>query len=109
VAGAALGSFVPVIGTAAGAVVGGILGALTGATVGGMVGAKAGEFVDEHVLDNYKCLSCAHTFGNLNREPAFLGLSTGARPGRSAPNECRSPICCDSVLQVCICGGWRAL
>jgi phage tail tape-measure protein len=56
--GAAIGSVIPGFGT----VVGGVLGALGGLAAGALIGSKAGEIVDEHLLDNYKCMDCDHTF-----------------------------------------------
>ncbi len=45
-----------------GAIAGAVAGALTGTAAGIAVGSVAGQAVDEHVLDNYKCLECNHTF-----------------------------------------------
>ena len=39
-----------------------LLSALIGASTGGGTGAKLGEFIDEHILDNYQCQRCKHTF-----------------------------------------------
>jgi hypothetical protein len=30
--------------------------------IGAEVGKKVGEEIDEHILDNYRCLDCGHTF-----------------------------------------------
>lgn len=45
-----------------GAITGAIAAAMAGATAGLALGATAGEAVDKHILDNFKCLDCNHTF-----------------------------------------------
>lgn len=67
-AGAAAGIIGGPLGVVAGATVGlvagAIIGGLTGGTAGAAIGAKAGEIIDEHILDNFKCLNnqCSHKF-----------------------------------------------
>lgn len=50
-------------GKLAGGLLGALIGALVGGTAGGLAGAQLGEMVDQHVLDNYRCLACSYTFG----------------------------------------------
>lgn len=61
-AGAALGIIGGPVGAIAGGFAGAIVGGLLGAVAGGFAGQKAGEMVDEHILDNYECLDCGHSF-----------------------------------------------
>jgi outer membrane lipoprotein SlyB len=59
VRGAAIGSVVPVVGTATGAVIGAILGRfVAGATAGAVTGAS----LDGVLFDQYECRDCEHTF-----------------------------------------------
>ncbi|BCF87078.1 hypothetical protein PPGU16_01450 [Paraburkholderia largidicola] len=50
-----------------GSIFGGLAGALMGALFGGAAGCAAGsavgEQIDTHVLDNFECTACGHTFG----------------------------------------------
>lgn len=78
VAGATSGFAMALSGAEAGAVVGAVggplgavFGGLTGAVLAGLLGSAAGNAagsilgaaIDENMLDNYRCLSCGHTFG----------------------------------------------
>ena len=45
-----------------GSIAGAILGGIVGGTAGGATGAKLGTFVDDHILNNYRCLSCEFAF-----------------------------------------------
>ena len=58
VVGAIGGPLGSVFGGLAGAVIAGLLGSAAGCAAGSAVGAA----IDENVLDNYRCLSCGHTF-----------------------------------------------
>jgi len=65
-AGAILGAMGGPIGVAVGVSIGTVAGAIAGGLAGGTVGATAGSVagraIDEHVLDNFKCLSCGYKF-----------------------------------------------
>ena len=67
-AGARMGAHAGPVGVAAGttvgAITGAVLGALASGSTGAVIGAKLGELIDEHVLDNFKCCDCSHTFSN---------------------------------------------
>lgn len=78
VAGATSGIAMALSGAEAGAVAGAVggplgvvFGGLTGAVIAGLLGGAAGSVagsavggaIDESLLDNYRCLSCGHTFG----------------------------------------------
>jgi hypothetical protein len=69
--GAELGASIGLVAGPAGAVLGGLAGAIVGGLFGGsagcVAGAKAGEVIDTHVLDNYCCLACDHTFGSKSQ------------------------------------------
>lgn len=56
-------------GMVAGGVIGALVGALAGATTGGLAGAQLGDVVDQHILDNYNCLACGHSFSNTAVPP----------------------------------------
>jgi DNA-directed RNA polymerase subunit RPC12/RpoP len=60
--GAEIGASIGAIGGPAGVMLGGLFGALIGGAAGSIAGAKLGEAVDDHVLDNYRCLSCDYEF-----------------------------------------------
>lgn len=49
-------------GAALGAISGAVISALMGGTTGWTIGTKLGAALDTSVLDNYRCLSCQHTF-----------------------------------------------
>lgn len=66
-AGAAIGAFGGPIDVAAGASIGAIAGALAGGTVGATARSVAGRAVDKHILNNFKCLTCGHTFNEAQR------------------------------------------
>lgn len=65
--GAEAGATIGMIAGPVGSIFGGLAGALMGALVGGAAGCAAGsavgEHIDTHVLDNYACQACGHTFG----------------------------------------------
>ncbi|WP_261309850.1 hypothetical protein [Burkholderia stabilis] len=65
--GAEAGAAVGAIGGPLGAVFGGLTGALIagllGSTAGSIAGSAVGGVLDDSLLDNYRCLSCGHTFG----------------------------------------------
>jgi outer membrane lipoprotein SlyB len=62
VGGAEVGGAIGLLAGPAGVMVGSLLGALIGGAAGSIAGAKLGEVVDNHVLDNYRCLSCDYEF-----------------------------------------------
>ncbi|MCA8119036.1 hypothetical protein LGN07_09935 [Burkholderia cepacia] len=65
--GAEAGAAVGAIGGPLGAVFGGLTGAviagLLGSAAGSVAGSAVGGALDDSLLDNYRCLSCGHTFG----------------------------------------------
>ncbi|HHT8994844.1 TPA: hypothetical protein ACT5B2_005408 [Burkholderia cenocepacia] len=65
--GAEAGAAVGAIGGPLGAVFGGLTGAviagLLGSAAGSVAGSAVGGVLDDSLLDNYRCLSCGHTFG----------------------------------------------
>ena len=62
-AGAAIGSVIPVLGTAIGALTGGILGALTGGASGAATGHELGSAMDRrHNKRLYRCKKCGKLF-----------------------------------------------
>ena len=69
-AGARIGSTVGAIAGPPGLLLGSLAGAAFGvlacAASGGLVGAEVGAIVDEHVLDNFQCQGCGHTFSQSN-------------------------------------------
>ncbi|QBY54453.1 hypothetical protein [Cupriavidus oxalaticus] len=52
-----------------GVVAGAILGALAGGAAGCSTGSAVGELIDDKILDNYRCLDCAHTFAQAKNTP----------------------------------------
>ena len=65
--GAETGATVGAIGGPVGSIFGGIAGAviagLLGSAAGSAAGPAVGAVIDDNILDNYRCLSCGHTFG----------------------------------------------
>lgn len=65
--GAEAGAAVGAIGGPLGAVFGGLTGAviagLIGSAAGSVAGSAVGGVLDDSLLDNYRCVSCGHTFG----------------------------------------------
>ena len=59
-----VGAAVGPVGAFAGSLAGAALGCILGAAVGCEVGLTVGGMVDDHLLDNYECLSCGHAFGS---------------------------------------------
>ena len=74
--GANIGSKVGMLGgapgVAVGTIVGAVLGALLGGTTGGMAGSQIGHVFDEHVLNNYECQDCGHSFSRTEDSQASL-------------------------------------
>ena len=74
--GANIGSKVGMLGgapgVAVGTIVGAVLGALLGGTTGGMAGSQIGHVFDEHVLNNYECQDCGHSFSRSEDSQASL-------------------------------------
>lgn len=68
------------VGTIAGAVLGGLLGAAAGCSAG----IALGELIDDKVLDNYRCLACAHTF---TRASAGTASASSTFAASAAPSE----------------------
>jgi phage tail tape-measure protein len=62
--GAEAGAAIGLLGGPAGVVAGGIAGVIAGGLAGLFLGGKVGAAVDEHVLNNYKCLDCEHSFSD---------------------------------------------
>lgn len=66
--GAEAGAVVGAIGGPVGSIFGGLAGAVIAGLIGSAAGNAAGSVVggalDDNVLDNYRCLSCGHTFGS---------------------------------------------
>ncbi|WP_235356209.1 hypothetical protein [Burkholderia cenocepacia] len=69
--GAEAGAAVGAIGGPLGAVFGGLTGAviagLLGSAAGSVAGSAVGSVLDDSLLDNYRCLSCGHTYGAQSR------------------------------------------
>lgn len=69
--GAEAGAAVGAIGGPVGAVFGGLAGAvvagLLGSAAGSVAGSTIGAVLDDNVLDNYRCLTCDHSFGSTIR------------------------------------------
>lgn len=62
-AGAAVGAIGGPIGALFGGLTGAVLAGLLGSAAGNAAGSAVGAAIDENMLDNYRCLSCGHTFG----------------------------------------------
>lgn len=75
-AGANIGSKVGMLGGVAGiaigTIAGAVFGALLGATTGGIAGSQIGHVFDEHVLNNYECQDCGHSFSRSEDSQASL-------------------------------------
>lgn len=61
-AGAVLGMVAGPVGSIFGGLAGALVGALFGGAAGCAAGSAVGEQIDTHVLDNYECQECGHTF-----------------------------------------------
>lgn len=74
--GAQVGQRLGLIGGPAGMAIGTIAGAILGGLLGGAAGCSAGialgELVDGKLLNNYRCLDCAHTFGHASARSAAM-------------------------------------
>lgn len=57
-----IGSIAGPPGTWAGGIVGVLVAACVGGATGSIAGAQLGDVVDEHILDNRRCLACGHIF-----------------------------------------------
>lgn len=57
-AGAAIGSFIPILGTAAGAGIGALTGTLLGFLAGSATGNAVGERIDAKIRMKYRCTNC---------------------------------------------------
>lgn len=69
-----VGAMAGPVGAFAGSLAGAALGGLFGAAVGCEVGATVGGMVDDHLLDNYACITCGHSFGSKQTmEPGAMG------------------------------------
>jgi DNA-directed RNA polymerase subunit RPC12/RpoP len=62
-AGAAVGAIGGPLGALFGGLTGAVLAGLPGSAAGNAAGSAVGAAIDENMLDNYRCLSCGHTFG----------------------------------------------
>jgi hypothetical protein len=88
-AGATLGLIAGPVGSIFGGLAGALLGALVGGAAGCAAGSAVGEQIDTHVLENYECLECGHTFGTQRGSylassfvvpvPLFDAMSTALR------------------------------
>nr|WP_244109060.1 hypothetical protein [Burkholderia anthina] len=61
-AGAAVGAIGGPLGSVFGGLAGAVIAGLLGSAAGCAAGSAVGAAIDENVLDNYRCLSCGHTF-----------------------------------------------
>jgi len=61
-AGMAIGVAGGPVGMALGGLAGALVGALVGGTTGRTLGSNIGASIDEHILNNYQCKSCGHSF-----------------------------------------------
>ncbi|WP_232453836.1 hypothetical protein [Burkholderia ubonensis] len=61
-AGAAVGAIGGPLGSVFGGVAGAVIAGLLGSAAGCAAGSAVGAAIDENVLDNYRCMSCGHTF-----------------------------------------------
>lgn len=90
--GAEMGVVVGLLAGPLGAILGGIAGALmgglAGAAVGGVAGSQLGGVVDENILDNYRCYSCGHSFGEQDIEAPvrFMSGDVGGLAAIESPN-----------------------
>lgn len=73
--GATAGLLVGPVGAILGGIVGALMGGIAGATVGGVAGSQLGRAVDENILDNYRCCSCNHTFGEQASQTRLIDLN----------------------------------
>lgn len=62
-AGAAVGAIGGPLGAVFGGLTGALIAGLLGSTAGSIAGSAVGGVLDDSLLDNYRCLSCGHTFG----------------------------------------------
>ncbi|WP_367189819.1 hypothetical protein [Burkholderia sp. Ed8] len=62
-AGAAVGAVGGPLGVVFGGLTGALIAGLLGSTAGSIAGSAVGGVLDDSLLDNYRCLSCGHTFG----------------------------------------------
>ncbi|WP_243771543.1 hypothetical protein [Burkholderia sp. D-99] len=61
-AGAAVGAIGGPLGSVFGGLAGAVIAGLLGSAAGCAAGSAVGAAIDENVLDNYRCMSCGHTF-----------------------------------------------
>ena len=63
-----------------GRVIGGMSGAILNTLIWGVMGGKAGatlgQVVDDHILDNYRCLRCGNTFSQSSDPDVIEGIFT---------------------------------
>lgn len=86
-----VGTMAGPVGAFAGSLAGAALGGLFGAAVGCEVGATVGGMVDDHLLDNYACISCGHSFGsNQSLEPGAMGQAVLNVAHASTPESLKS-------------------
>lgn len=62
-AGAAVGAIGGPLGALFGGLTGAVIAGLLGSAAGSVAGSAVGGVLDDSLLDNYRCLSCGHTFG----------------------------------------------
>lgn len=79
------------VGAFAGSLAGAALGGIFGAAVGCEVGVTVGGMVDDHLLENYICITCGHSFGrNEAMEPGAMGQAVLNVAHASAPESHKS-------------------
>lgn len=79
------------VGAFAGSLAGAALGGLFGAAVGCEVGATVGGMVDDHLLDNYACITCGHSFcSNQAIAPGAMGQAVLTVVHASTPESLQS-------------------
>lgn len=61
--GAAVGAIGGPVGSIFGGIAGAVIAGLLGSAAGSAAGSAVGAAIDDNILDNYRCLSCDHTFG----------------------------------------------
>ncbi|MEK6354972.1 MAG: hypothetical protein V4796_15715 [Burkholderia cenocepacia] len=66
-AGAAVGAIGGPLGAAFGGLTGAVIAGLLGSAAGSVAGSAVGSVLDDSLLDNYRCLSCGHTYGAQSR------------------------------------------
>lgn len=80
-------------GMSLGIIAGAILGDLLGGATGCSAGATLGKLIDDKILNNYRCIDCAHTFSQVSEFPtartraAFDDLESFGPNGFTSPDS----------------------